>query len=247
MVSAAARRGRVQPSAVRGLEWVAGVGPSPLAAVAAALGWSDQLSWRWSRQLVAAGWVERMPMTRGEGSLLFATSAGAEMAGGEVGPPRPPAPTWWAHLVACAWTAAWFTSRGRPIQAPREVDLDERWRGQIRWRDGHGQHEVGHRPDLAWVPDGARIGVEVELARKSTPRLEAILDLHAAWRAAGETAGVIYICRTVHGRERVIELAGARGLTRDQGGGLRVELLDDVQRQAIQAGEALRAERTAKH
>lgn len=49
------------------------------------------------------------------------------------------------------------------------------------------------------------------------------------WRAAGQTAGVIYICRTIHGRERVIELAGARGLTREQGGGLRVELLGDVQ------------------
>lgn len=117
--------------------------------------WSEQLAWRWAAQLVAAGWVERVPMTRGEGSLLFATSAGVEMAGGEVQPSRPPAPTWWAHLVACAWTAAWFTSRGRPIQAPREVDLDERWCGQIRWRDGHGEHEVGHRPDLAWVPDGA--------------------------------------------------------------------------------------------
>ena len=243
-MSVVARRRGAAPSAVRGLEWIARVGPAPLLAVAAALGWSEQLAWRWSRQLVHAGWVERMPMTRGEGSLLLATTAGVEMAGVEARPPRPPAPTWWAHLVGCAWTAAWFTARGREIQGPREIDVDERWQGQIRWRNGHGQHEVGHRPDLAFVPDGARIAVEVELARKSKPRLEAILDLHAAWRAAGETAGVIYICRSAHGRDRVVELAGARGLSREQGGGLRVELVADIQRQAVDAGEALRLERS---
>jgi hypothetical protein len=29
-----------------------------------------------------------------------------------------PAPTWWAHDCACAWTAAWLTLRGRDWRGP---------------------------------------------------------------------------------------------------------------------------------
>ncbi len=133
------------------------------------------------------------------------------------------------------------------MQGPAEVDLDERWRGELSWRDDRGQHQVGHRPDLAWLPEGGgRVAVEVELARKATPRLEAVLALHAAWRTGGQTAGVIYICGDVTTRERIVTVAADGGLTRGRGGGLRVELLEDIQRQARGACEELRSESKRK-
>ena len=212
--------------------------------MAAALGWSERLAWRWSAQLLEAGWARRIPMTYGQGSLLLATASGVEMTGIAVSAPRPPAPTWWRHLAGCAWACAWLTARGRAMQGPREVGTDALWRGVLRWRDSHGQHTVGHRPDLAWLPeDGRRVAVEVELARKSTPRLEAILGLHARWRDEDVTAGVIYICADARGRARIVELASAWDLSPDPGGGLRVELLEEITAQTIAAGHALREHR----
>jgi hypothetical protein len=212
--------------------------------MAAALGWSERLAWRWSAQLLEAGWARRIPMTYGQGSLLLATAAGVEMAGVAVRAPRSPAPTWWRHLVGCAWTSAWLTARGRAMQGPREVDVDASWRGQLRWRDSRGRHAVGHRPDLAWLPeDGRRVAIEVELARKSTPRLEAILALHGRWCDEDATAGVIYVCAGEHGRARITDLAAAQNLSPEPGGGLRVELLDEITAQATLAGHALREQR----
>ena len=177
----------------------------------------------------------RCPMTVGRGSLLVATRAGVRMTGLDVAAARRPAPTWWAHLEACAWAAAWLTVRGRELQGCREVDADPSWRGEIRWRDGRGQHRVGHRPDLAWCTDGGRVAIEVELARKATARLEAILGLHARWRAGGQTGGVIYVCADQCGCERVRELGAGRGLTTDRGGGLRVERLELIREQVREA------------
>ena len=73
--------------------------------------------------------------------------------------------------------------------------------------------------------EGVRFGVEVELARKSVERLGAIVGLHARWRAAGQTGGVMYVCADEAGAERVREIAAERGLSTARGGGLRVELL----------------------
>lgn len=237
---------RVAPSAVEGLLWLVRVGPAPLPALATALGWSERLGWRWSRQLIDAGWVRRVPTIHREASLLVATAAGVQMTGVAVRVPRAPAPTWWAHLTGCAWTAAWLTARGRPMQGPREVDVDASWEGRVQWRDRRGRCSAGHRPDLAWVPEeGRRVAVEVELARKSTPRLEAILALHASWRETGASDGVIYVCGHPGARSRVIELAAGQGLSLELGGGLRVELLADITAQATAAGEALRIRRRA--
>jgi hypothetical protein len=157
------------------------------------------------------------------------------MTGLGVAAARRPAPTWWAHLEACAWAAAWLSARGRELQGCREVAADPSWRGELSWRDGKGHHRSGHRPDLAWRTDGGRVAIEVELARKATPRLEAILGLHARWRAGGETGGVIYICADEPGCERIRELAAGRGLTTDRGGGLRVEPLELIREHARDA------------
>jgi len=158
-----------------------------------------------------------------------------------VAPAGRPAPTWWEHLQACAWVAAWLTVRGRELQGCREVLADPSWRGELWWRDGRGQHSCGHRPDLAWRVGGGRVAVEVELAWKSTPRLEAIIGLHARWHADGHTGGVIYVCGDEAGCARIRELGAERGLSTERGGGLRFELLALIREQAREGSSAAAA------
>lgn len=178
------------------------------------------------------GWLRRYPMTLGHGSLLVATRVGIRVSGLAVRAARKPAPTWWAHLHACAWAAAWLTARGRELEGCREVAADSSWRGEVSWRDGKGYHRSGHRPDLAWRSEGRRVAIEVELARKATPRLEAIIALHGSWRASGHTGGVIYICADELDCERIRELGARCGLSSERGGGLRVEPLERIVEQA---------------
>ena len=94
---------------------------------------------------------------------------------------------------------------------------------------------MGHRPDLAWLVDGQRVAIEVELARKSARRLEAIVGLHAKWRSEGRTQGVIYVCSDEPLAARVRELGTAQGLSTSKRGGLRVETLAVVREQAMDA------------
>jgi len=223
---------------VRGLAWLARVGPTPLEAWGCAMGWRRRSVFSHADRLVRAGWAVRYPMVRGQGSLLVASRSGVRIAGVAVTPSPRPAPTWWAHLQACAWMAAWLTVREREMQGPREVVADASWSGELRWSDRSGSHKAGHRPDLAWLADGVRVAVEVELARKSTPRLEAIVALHARWRAAGRTGGVIYVCGDKQGCDRVRDIAATRGLGTGRGEGLRVEALAVVREQAMEASAA---------
>ena len=228
-----------------GLAWLARVGPASGEAWGCAMGWGRSAVFSHAKRLEREGWLERYPTLRGHGSLLVATSTGVRMTGVAVSPARPPAPTWWAHLHACSWVAAWLTVRGRVMQGCREVDEDPSWRGNIRWHDGKGAHRSGHRPDLAVILDGVRFGVEVELARKSVERLTAIVGLHARWRAAGQAGGVIYVCADEAGAERVREIAAERGLSTDRGGGVRVELLERIERET-RAAAATAAETRAR-
>ena len=156
-----------------------------------------------------------------------------------------PAATWWGHLSACAWVAAWLTARGRAIQGSREVLADPSWTGTLRWRDRKGFHRVGHRPDLAWLIDGQRVAIEVELAQKSIARLRAILGLHAGWGAAGKSAGVIYVCADENGCARIRERAAEAGLHPGKGGGLRVEPLETIKVVAVTASVSHRVAETA--
>jgi hypothetical protein len=173
-------------------------------------------------------------MKRGDGSLFVATRRGVLMTGVPVTAAIAPAATWWEHLSACAWVAAWLTVRGREIQGCREVLADPSWAGKLRWRDRNGFHKVGHRPDLAWLADGQRAAIEVELVQKSIARLRAILELHADWRAAGKSAGVIYVCADEKGCARIRKRAAEAGL-RPGKGGLRVEPLETIKAVAVAA------------
>jgi hypothetical protein len=227
-------------SAVNGLQWLARTGPAPLEAWAVAMNWSRRISYRKAEQLEKDGWITRQKMAYGEGSLLTVTRLGVIRSGAQVTTPPLPAPTWWAHHSACAWVAAWLTARGRAMQGPREIDVDDTWRGEISWQDNRGRHGVHHRPDLAWVTESTRVAIEVELSRKSNARLAAIVSLHARWRADRNTAGVLYVCRDQAGCDRIIEAAAAHGLHAEGRGGLRVETLEEIITQARDTSSAVR-------
>ena len=138
----------------------------------------------------------------------------------------PPAPTWWSHLAACAWVAAWLTSRQRQMLGPREVLVKTAWCGELPGLSG--SREIVHRPDLVGIVPGRRpAAIEVELRRKSKARLRAILKLHMRWIAAGQSGACVYICGDDEIRKLVLSQAELVGLDAESGS-LRVELLDVI-------------------
>jgi hypothetical protein len=206
------------------------------------MGWAAPTAYSHAQRLEAAGWLARCQTTYGGGSLLYATAAGTKVAGVDATPlPRAPAPTTWLHCRACAWTAAWLTSRGRVLLGPRELLAEDSWHGELVWRDRIGSHRRMHRPDLAGGPDQESLmPIEVELTRKSKPRLRAVLGLHAAWVHANKIPAVVYVCANRRLAARVRAQGVELGLCVDAKRGrktLRVELLEDIREQALAARE----------
>jgi hypothetical protein len=111
---------------MKGLMWLARVGPSPLDPWRFAMGWSEVAARNHARRLEKMGWLERVSMVRGEGSLFFATRTGVRMLGLPLIACTTPAPTWWSHHIACAWTAAWLKVRGRDFLGPPGADFEHR-------------------------------------------------------------------------------------------------------------------------
>jgi hypothetical protein len=232
------RRLRPGSASLRGLDWLARVGPASIQAWAVAMGWGETTAYSHTRRLLAAGWVQVQPMTHGAGSLIYATRAGVAMTGIDAPPlASAPAPTTWAHCEACAWTAAWLTARRRTMIGPRELLAGREWLAEVQWVERHGVRRRGHRPDLigGLASGGPLLPIEVELAAKSTQRLRAILGLHARWITAGKARAVIYICATAKVAERVTQEARAVGLSA-QHTTLRVELLETIRDAAVTAG-----------
>ena len=179
-------------------------------------------------------------MTWGEGSLFLATRKGVLVLGVPLIAASTPAPTWWAHDSACAWTAAWLTVRGRTFLGQREVLSRREWSGQLHWQDRNSFKRSGHRPDLVAWRGSSKFAIEVELAGKSRPRLDAILKLHDDWVLGGNTGGVIYICGDEEGQRRVERSANR---VAPFGRKLRLELLDTIKQETIAARQAVRRER----
>jgi hypothetical protein len=197
-----------------------------------------------ARRLETEGWLARYPMTRGDGSLFVATRVGIAVVALPVRAAGPPAPTWWAHHCAVAWMASWVKLRGHELLGARELLDGDEWSGEISWRDRSGYKNAKHRPDLiACHREGARFAIEVELAKKSTERLRAILSRHAVWRSLRQSRGVIYVCADQEGRERIRKHGASVGLVR---GVLRVELLDTIKAQALAAHEEIRITRVSR-
>jgi len=193
------------------------------------MGWSEMRVYDHVKRLVDAGYVRRIPMTRGNGSLVVVTPAGAAMVGYPAGcAPRSVAPTTWAHATGCAWTSAWLVLRLRALrqQAPqiaseamewwgeRDIAHDNFWRREVRFKDHRGTGRVTHRPDLGVRLGGLPVPVEVELQRKSRARMRGILGMYEEL-SSGEHArfgGVIYVTGSPDIADGVRRAAGDVGL-----------------------------------
>jgi hypothetical protein len=233
-------------ASMRGLEWLARVGPSPLDPWRYAMGWSEVAARNHARRLEREGWLERCPMVRGDGSLFFAARKGVMVLGVPLIGCNAPAPTWWAHDSGCAWTAAWLTVRGRKFLGPRELLNRPEWSGQLNWLDRHSFKRSGHRPDLVAQRETARFAIEVELAAKSKSRLDAILKPHLHWIISGKATAAVYVCGDDESRKR-IERAGQRVGLYPSSKSLQIRMLDTIKAQTIAAFETARtgSERTA--
>ena len=220
------------PASLEGLRWLCRVGPAPFEAWRCAMGWAPGNA-RWHTiRLAREQWIDRVALPRGDGSLIYATPEGLRVADIDVPTTPVPAPTWWAHLAACAWAAAWLTTRGRGMLGPRQLAADQTWHGQLTGLPGRRQ--VTHVPDLVGIVPGQRPAtVEVELARKSKTRLRAILGLHAQWIAAGQAGACVYVCGSSEIRDLIISHASDVGLRQDTGT-LRVEMLDTIKQIATE-------------
>jgi hypothetical protein len=224
---------------MKGLEWLARVGPSPLDPWRYAMGWSEVAARHHARRLEREGWLDRCPMVRGQGSLFLATRKGIHVLGLPLIAATTPTGTWWAHDSGCAWTAAWLTVRGRTYLGPRELLDDPEWSGQLTWLDRQNFKRSGHRPDLVAVIGDGRIPIEVELAPKSKARLDTILKLRLAWIAAHKTSGAVYICGDQKGSRRIERAAQRVGLYPPRKY-IRIELLDMIKAQTVAAYETAR-------
>jgi hypothetical protein len=225
------------PASVEGLRWLCRVGPASIEAWRCAMGWAAGTARSHVARLTHEGWLDRVARPLGEGSLYFPTRAGVVIAGVDVPLGPVPAPTWWRHLEACAWVAAWLTARDREMLGPRELLVRRAWRGELLGLGG--PRELVHRPDLIGVVPGRRpAAIEVELTRKSKLRLRAILRLHARWIAAGQSGACLYVCGDPEIRDLVSTQATASGLDVESGS-LRLELLDTIRDLAVRASQTV--------
>ena len=114
----------------------------------------------------------------------------------------------------------------------------------------NGQQSSPRRPPqlqalLASAPPGRvladrAIAIEVELAPKSKPRLDAILQLHLGWIVARKTDAAIYICGDQEGWRRVERVGLYRADKR-----FRIELLDTIKERTLAAYEQKRVDQAA--
>lgn len=183
------------PKSLQGLAWLARAGASPLEPLRLVLGCSTTRARDHVHRLVKAGLVRRVTMTRGDGSLLVITPAGARMAGSSPSSaPRSIGPTTWAHASGCAWVSAWLQLRGRDWVGEREIVADDRWRFDLHYQDHRGTVRVTHRPDLGVRTTAGPVAIEVELQRKTLGRLRGILAMYAQLTEPDAPLdGVIYV------------------------------------------------------
>jgi len=233
---------------LEGLAWLARVGASPQEPLALVMGWNHATAYDHVRRLVAAGLLRRVPMTRGDGSLLIVTAAGARVAGYRASwAPRSLAPTTWAHTCGCAWTSAWLQLRRQTRWAAdpdmrwwseREILHGDGWRQRVSYQDRRGTARVTHRPDLAVLIAGRPVPVEVELQRKTRARLLGILRMYDQ-RSFGPQptyGGVIYVAANDDIEGALHDVGAEAGLRTPR---FSVRALDDVLEQTRGASREL--------
>jgi hypothetical protein len=209
------------------------------------MGWSEVAARSHARRLEAEGWLGRVALLWGQGSMFYVTKLGVRVLGTGLGAQPAPQPNWWAHHSACAWTAAWLTLRERRFLGEPEIRLSGEWSERLQWYEGYSWRKSGHRPDfIAWSPNDSVNAIEVELARKSRARLNAILRLHNNWMLHGKVAQLFYIVDDDAAARR-IRLGMKRNLFLSEVK-VRIELLDTIKQQAIDEFEAKRTKSSPK-
>ena len=231
------------PRSLQGLGWLARVGVTPLEPWGLVMGWRRTVTYDHARRLAAAGLVRMVRMTRGDGSLVVLTAAGAARAGYLASwTPRSVAPSTWAHASACAWVSAWLQLRGHHWWSEREILEDAFWRRDVRYRDRRGTACTTHRPDLGLQIAGRPAAIEVELQRKSRARLIGILSMYAE-HSDGDDAplyGVLYVCDRADVADALRRAAIDAGL---RAPGLSFRTLHDVVAQTRAAAMSIDAAR----
>ena len=173
------------------------------------------------RGLVVPGDAERCPGARGAADR--SVDAGADLVG----------PRLRVRVDGGLADGSW-----PDVPWPAEVLSRREWSGQLHWQDRNSFKRSGHRPDLVAWRGSSKFAIDVELAGKSRPRLDAILKLHDDWVLGGNTGGVIYICGDEEGQRRVERSANR---VAPFGRRLRLELLDTIKEQTVAAYEASRS------
>ena len=182
------------PGSMAGLKWLARVGPSPLDPWRYSMGWSEVAARSHAKRLETEGWLGRVPLLWGQGSMFYVTKLGVRVLGTGLGAPRHRNQTGGRTTAPVAWTAAWLTLRERRFLGEPEIRLSGEWSERLQWYEGYSWRKSGHRPDfIAWSPNDSVNAIEVELARKSRARLNAILSLHNNWMLHGKVAQLFYI------------------------------------------------------
>jgi DNA-binding MarR family transcriptional regulator len=69
------------PQSLAALQWMSRVGAATGEPIALVMGWSIRAMHDHIARLVRAGLVRRVPMTRGQGSLIVITPEGAQLVG----------------------------------------------------------------------------------------------------------------------------------------------------------------------
>jgi hypothetical protein len=208
---------RPGPKSLELLAWLVRVGASPDEPLAIVGGCTQRMVRDHVARLAREGYVRRVPMTRGEGSLVVATQKGALRVGeSRFGAPRSVAPSTWAHHKACAWVAASLEEQGLVWIGPREIPLDDYWRDPVSYEDSSGgTRRVQHRPDLGYLVGSEGVAIEVELQRKSRARMLGILRMYAD-RTMGvdpTLKRVVYVTGNPDVAQLVVRTANRIGMT----------------------------------
>ena len=177
-------------------------------AVAVGLDLEERVVRRHVARLEAGGWLGRMPSVWGEGSVVWLTASGIQVAGldGLRAVKAPPSRTTAAHLVLVAWSAARMERRGLRWQSARGLAADrDRW--AVWMRDERG--DTKRLPDLAVWRRGAERPVAIvgEDGHRREDRQRMILE---GWRDAvlsGRYAAVQYDCASAAVAARIRRLA----------------------------------------
>ena len=202
------------PGTVRVASFIGRLGVVSLPAVEVGLDLDERVVRRHVAKLEAAGWLERMPWTWGEGSVAWLTGLGIERVGlgGVHAVKAPPSPTVIHHALLVQWSVARAERRGKTWLSSRELAVErERWAVTIRCERGYTRQ----LPDLAvWVePSGAPYAVLGETGRRREDRQKMILE---GWRdaiTAGRYAGVRFDCASASAALLIRRLAKKVSLT----------------------------------